>query len=122
MVLVHVGSLKSQHMQEAPTPRSKAPKPTSAVSSTNGPSALPQPCSSTLHERFQECKGENNLLGQLLQECQSRNKALEKQLQQERKKCCKATQAAKDSDQRAKEARAHGEKGTFMAVSNLCER
>lgn len=99
-------------MQDAPTPRSKAPKPMSAVPSSGGPSALPQPCSSSLQERFQECKAENSLLGNLLQDIQSQNKALEKQLQQERKKCNKASQAAKDAELRAKEARTQAERGT----------
>eukprot|EP00892_Ulva_mutabilis_P007861 jgi/Ulvmu1/5447/UM224_0002.1 len=97
-------------MQDAPTPRSKAPKPTCVDVTASGASALPQPSSSSLQERFQECKAENSLLGQLLQESQTRIKALEKEVQQERKKCSKATQASKDSDQRAKEARAQAER------------
>lgn len=106
-------------MQDAPTPRSYAPKPTFVDPAASGASALPQPCSSSLQERFQECKAENSLLGQLLQESQTRNKALEKQLQQERKKCNKAAQAAKDSDQRAKEARAQAERGTAMQNGSI---
>lgn len=98
-------------MHDAPTPRSKAPKPIPAALSSDGPSAIPQPGSNSLQELFQECKAENSLLGKLLQESQSQSTLLEKQLHQERKKCGKATQAAKDAELRAKEARAQAERG-----------
>lgn len=106
-------------MQDAPTPRSKAPKPIPAVPAADVPTALPQPGSHSLQELFQECKAENSLLGKLLQESQAQSKVLEKQLQQERKKCGKATQAAKDAELRAKEARAQAERGMNKRLLNI---
>lgn len=84
--------------------------------SSEGLSALPQPKSNSLQERFHECKAENTLLGKLLQESQSQHKSLEKQFQQERKKCAKATQALKDAELRAKDARSKADRGVIGAT------
>jgi hypothetical protein len=63
-----------------PTPRCGVPRPT-AIGFEASPSSIPQPRSATLQERFQQCKSENALLGELLQDSQAQNQGLKKQLQ-----------------------------------------
>lgn len=96
-------------------PRSSLPVPTSLEAGGDGEqvptdrsSGIPQPIQHSQHlsgevagdeislqERFQQCKNENALLGQLLQDCQAECSRLKKLQKEDKKKASRQQEANK---------------------------